>query len=126
MIVQVAIHVRGLRPMIAVTLLLRLRHSPTRTTQASEHPCSGRCATIACDEEPAFGQPTYDDNCNIVTVTLVDTSAGDDCAGSYTRTWTATDACGNSAVASQTFTYEDNEAPTITAAVDETIECGDD
>ena len=70
---------------------------------------------IACDEEPAFGQPTYDDDCNVVTITMDDTSAGDACAGSYTRTWTATDACGNSATASQTFTYEDTEAPSITA-----------
>ncbi|MCP4929527.1 MAG: hypothetical protein GY918_10790, partial [Gammaproteobacteria bacterium] len=70
---------------------------------------------IACDASPVFGTPTYDDNCSSVTISSVDSSTGDDCAGSYTRTWTATDACDNSAVASQTFTYSDDEAPSITA-----------
>jgi len=48
-----------------------------------------------------------------------------DCPYDYsiTRTWTATDTCGNSSMASQTITVEDSEAPMLTCADDDTITC---
>ena len=62
-----------------------------------------------------FGTPTASDLCSNVTIDDgVDSEAGDSCNGSYTRTWTATDACGNTATASQTFTYSDTEGPEFT------------
>jgi hypothetical protein len=48
------------------------------------------------------------------------------CAGSYsvTRTWTATDACGNSSTATQTINVQDVTAPEITTqASNITVEC---
>ena len=49
-----------------------------------------------------------------------------DCAGEYsvTRTWTATDACGNTSTASQTINVIDVTAPVIAALPGpRTIEC---
>ena len=40
-----------------------------------------------------------------------------------TRTWTATDDCGNSVSDSQVITVEDNDAPMVTAPADMTVEC---
>ena len=47
------------------------------------------------DEMPAA--PTAMDNCSSVEVTFVDEVTGLSCSGeeSFTRTYTATDACGN-------------------------------
>jgi len=70
---------------------------------------------IACDETPVFGTPTASDDCNGATITQVDTQSGTSCSGSYTRTWTATDACGNANIASQTFNYTDDEGPVFTS-----------
>jgi hypothetical protein len=46
-----------------------------------------------------------------------DVTTDGDCAGSYsvTRTWTATDSCGNSSTASQTINVQDKTAPVIAA-----------
>jgi hypothetical protein len=47
-------------------------------------------------------------------------------AGSYsvTRTWTATDSCGNSSTASQKLMYKINTAPVIAALpANSTIDC---
>ena len=62
--------------------------------------------TIECDETPVFSNPNASDNCdNDVAISSDDTSASDNCAGgSVTRTWTATDDCGNTSTASQTIT----------------------
>jgi hypothetical protein len=73
------------------------------------------------------GPPT--DNCGIPTVTVSDAISGNGSAASpriIVRTYTATDAAGNSASASQTITVADGTPPTITAPDDATYQCATD
>lgn len=82
---------------------------------------------VACGENANFGSVSVSDNCSDVSIAFVDETAAI-CESTYTvtRTWTASDLCGNSNTASQTITFEDNEAPVfITAVSDQTIQCGD-
>jgi hypothetical protein len=87
----------------------------------------GDAATIECPATPEFSDPSATDNCDDnPSLTFEDETTQGDCAQEYsvTRTWTATDACGNSSQASQTITVEDNTAPEITGVGDDaTIEC---
>src|SRR4029079_13868270 len=83
-------------------------------------------ATIECPLTPSFGTAIASDACGTVNITTSDASTPGTCANEYTvtRTFTATDACGNTATATQTITVEANTAPvctTIPAAA--TIEC---
>ena len=48
------------------------------------------------------------------------------CEYTITRTFTATDACGNSTSASQTITVEDTTAPELSIPADYTVECSDE
>ncbi len=70
---------------------------------------------------------TATDNCdNNVTIDFSTETIPGACPDAMTiiRTWTATDACGNASVATQTVTIGDTEAPVITAVpADETVEC---
>src|SRR5207237_514704 len=69
-------------------------------------------ASDACDPAPV--------------VSFAETRTDGACAGSYTltRTWTATDACGNASTATQTIAVEDTGAPSIAdVPADVTVEC---
>ncbi|MDY7110350.1 MAG: choice-of-anchor E domain-containing protein [Planctomycetota bacterium] len=69
------------------------------------------------------------DNCDgeITINWLGDTDLSDPCGGSIEREYQAEDACGNlSPICTQTFTFNDTEAPTIICPPDETYECEDD
>ncbi len=84
--------------------------------------------TIDCNSNADFGTPTATD-ANGVTITHTDEEIASDCANgkSVTRTWTATDECGNSSTASQTISFSDNEAPTFTyLPIDLTLHCDGD
>lgn len=86
----------------------------------------GEDMKIECPEGPVFSEPTASDNCDAeVTITFEDKDDRDECGlGKITRTWTATDNCGNSSQASQTIAVEDNVAPTIDGVADDyTVEC---
>ncbi len=86
----------------------------------------GADETIECPATPEFSEPTANDDCGLSTLTFEDAAVPGNCAGEYsvTRTWTATDACGNSSTASQTINVIDLTAPEITGiGVDEVIEC---
>ncbi len=91
--------------------------------------------TVKCDATHIFGAAIAIDDCGLVTLTQKDTTNGTDCinGGTRTRTWTATDACGNTATASQTIYFEPsgNVVGTKTAIVmakkvsDKIINCSD-
>ena len=81
--------------------------------------------TAECSDEHPLDEATATDNCGMVTIEEVaDTTYS--CPNSYvvTRTFTATDECGNDSTASQTITIQDTTAPDLTEAMDETVECG--
>jgi hypothetical protein len=78
------------------------------------------------DAMPAV--PGATDNCSAVEVTFEDVETTTGCSGemNFIRTYTATDACGNSVSATQEVTYNDIIAPTFTAPADVTVECDTD
>ncbi|MFT5264407.1 MAG: hypothetical protein ACI8YQ_003153 [Polaribacter sp.] len=87
-------------------------------------------ATVECTgSAPTFGPtPTVTETCQ-TTVTSMDTvDDSDPCAVLYTRTWTATDACGGlSTSVSQTITAVDTQAPVTPAApADVNVQCASD
>ncbi|HXH19687.1 MAG TPA: SdrD B-like domain-containing protein, partial [Chitinophagales bacterium] len=82
--------------------------------------------TFECPEIPVFSSPTASDNCGSVTLTFIDDITFAECVYTFsvTRTWTATDACGNTSTASQTINMNDLTAPAIVGlGSDKTVEC---
>ena len=83
--------------------------------------------TIDCPATPSFAQAVATDTCDqSVTLTFKDVTTPGSCPGNYsvTRTWTATDDCGNASTASQTITVQDITAPVIAALPEPTtIDC---
>ena len=72
---------------------------------------------------------TATDNCDAgPIVTFSDATSAGACANAstITRTWTATDACGNSVSADQIISIEDATVPILTPPPDATIECDED
>ncbi len=74
------------------------------------------CNPSAGDINGALGTATATDACGVPTVSSSDGSVtSNGCSRSQTRTFTARDACGNTATASRTVTWTaDNTAPVIT------------
>src|SRR5206468_1029916 len=103
--------------------------SQTITLTDTQPPTIGQAgsnATIECTATPVFTAPTASDACNGATVNFLgETSSGNSCLKTVTRSWDATDACGNhSATRTQTITVEDTQPPTIgTVPANTTIEC---
>src|SRR5207249_258291 len=83
--------------------------------------------TVECTSVWTFDAPTAIDSCGNATVTVVSTVTNltGHCGNSFdtTRTWGATEACGNTAECSQTVTVEDHTPPTITCVGNKTVEC---
>ena len=86
--------------------------------------------TVQCANQvpaPAVGVVTSTDNCGgMATITHVgDAISGQTCTNRFTvtRTYRATDECGNSATCNQTITVFDNTAPSITCPADVTVQC---
>ena len=81
---------------------------------------------VSCDAVPIAPTLTATDNCDAnVRVVFGEAVTSGDCLDSYTlvRTWTATDACGNSTETTQTITVADNMPPVL-AGVPADIEVG--
>jgi hypothetical protein len=75
-----------------------------------------------------FGTPTFTDNCSgtNVDVMAADTELSATCPAvrKVRRTWTATDACGNSAQCSQTISLVDTNSPrVVSASTNMTVVC---
>jgi len=67
-----------------------------------------------CNLDTSPGQPTVSDDCSEVSVTHSDAVTTTDCTTTILRTWTATDACGNSTSAVQTIeTVVDAQPPAL-------------
>jgi len=82
-----------------------------------------------CDEELVYDDAAAEDNCGDVALEEVQATVQGDCTGNYviTRTFTATDECGNSTTATQTITVQDTTAPEFTSVpADYTVECSDE
>jgi|GEM_PF-2308925 len=82
-----------------------------------------------CDEMFEFIPPQFTDACSDVEITHKDQSFDTDCgvAAKMTRTWTATDACGNANQFTQTIEITDDEAPVFDQVLSEIIlKCGDE
>src|SRR6185503_7394645 len=76
--------------------------------------------TAECSAVPAAASPTATDNCDSTPTitfsqTTTQTSNGTCTDQNYTitRTWTATDNCGNASSATQTIAVSDNTAPVL-------------
>ncbi len=85
--------------------------------------------TIQCTAStllPASGNATAVDNCDaFLTFTFNDVTVGGLCPQerTITRTWRATDDCGNSSTCNQIIVVDDSTPPVITCPVNVTIEC---
>ena len=80
--------------------------------------------TINCGEAVDFGQPEVSDACSGASLTYVDSEETFTCETVYTRTWTATDSCGNVSHGEQKITVIDMEAPVFeTSVTDQFIGC---
>ncbi len=80
-------------------------------------------STVECSAIPAPSNVTATDNCSDATVSLSQ-SIGEGCPYTITRTWTATDACGNQTTATQTLQVVDTTAPSLIGVpADATVEC---
>ena len=82
--------------------------------------------TLGCEEELPGTDVTVEDTCSDFTVDLQETTSGDACTTIITRTYTATDAAGNSSTATWTLTVIDDDAPVFEAPADLTVACGSD
>ncbi len=82
--------------------------------------------TVDCTDslDPDFtGFATAEDDCNEVEISYVDGDIVGECEQTMVRTWTATDACGNSSTYEQTITIVDETAPVISCPDDITVSC---
>src|SRR5438093_5139879 len=83
--------------------------------------------TVECTAAWTFDAPTFSDTCGLATNAIVSTvtNTAGHCGNTFdaTRTWEATDACGNKARCSQKVTVVDTTAPSITCVADKTVEC---
>ncbi len=82
--------------------------------------------TVSCDAVPAAAAVTPVDNCdNDPLIVFSETRTNGTCEYNYTltRSWVATDNCGNQNTFNQTITVQDNEAPQFVGPNSITVSC---
>ncbi|RMG77944.1 MAG: hypothetical protein D6714_18990, partial [Bacteroidetes bacterium] len=81
--------------------------------------------TGSCKDDPGVPTVTATDNCDAdVSVVMEETTELTDCGAIITRTWTATDACGNASSESQVVELTDTQAPVWLSLPDDlTVDC---
>ena len=83
--------------------------------------------TIECDNIPDAATPTATDNCDAeVDIEYTEVRTDGNCPDNYTltRTWVATDNCGNSTTGTQVITVQDTTDPVLAGVpADVTVEC---
>jgi hypothetical protein len=97
-------------------------------TQAPVLSAAPENVTVECNAVPAAATLTATDNCSTPVVTYNEIRTDGNCSGNYilTRTWTATDACGNTSSKTQVIKVQDTQAPVLSAApVNVTVECNE-
>ncbi|MGB3078208.1 MAG: hypothetical protein WBB31_03950, partial [Saprospiraceae bacterium] len=85
--------------------------------------------TVYCPATPVFETPVVADACDptaILTFTDVTTLGVCPAQNIITRTWKATDHCGNTSTCVATITFKDETAPLMTCPVNVTINCQED
>ncbi|MFT6727746.1 MAG: hypothetical protein ACJAV7_002203, partial [Flavobacteriales bacterium] len=85
--------------------------------------------TIECDMDLPAPSHTVTDNCDLNPIVVVTSVIADgDCPQEYvmTRTYTATDACGNVSTDMQVITVQDTTSPLIDDVADMNYECNTD
>ena len=80
---------------------------------------------VECGDDLPENEPSFVDNCDPqLTVTMVETTEDLACGSTITRTWTATDHCGNATISDQMITIIDTTAPVLSGVPDNMmIEC---
>lgn len=81
--------------------------------------------TVECDSVPPPAVPTAVDNCDAyVDIAFSETRTDGDCPYDYTltRTWTATDNCGNFSLQTQVLTVQDTTPPQLTCAFEPVLD----
>ena len=81
--------------------------------------------TVECiGDVPVMTNLAYTDNCDVAgNVVGTDVSDNGSCPEVITRTWTYTDACGNTTNASQTITIDDTQNPTASNLAPVSYQC---
>jgi hypothetical protein len=98
-------------------------------TTAPDITCADVKSPIECPATPVFPPPDVTDACDAdPNVTFEDVTTPGKCPQEYivTRTWTATDACGNSSSCTQSVEVQDTTDPTITCPAAIEVECGEE
>ena len=82
--------------------------------------------TVQCGTAWTFDAPTVSDSCSgtNLTVSILSTVTNGVCPRFITRTWKATDACGNTNTCIQIVTVVDTTPPVLTCATNKTVQCG--
>ena len=81
--------------------------------------------TAECSDDHPMETPVVTDNCGEVTLLEETETTQGNCTGDYTitRTFTASDDCGNETVAVQVISIVDTTCPVLTIPADYTVEC---